>query len=245
MLRWNSSMIPKSCLEAIVQLSSPVWQGEGRARLPFSQSSWNKGLDFLHNQLLIQNTEQDLKHLTGGKKKKQAHITREVRHTSGADTTSHLCLHQLSDVGLTPNVVFNAIQSTFQGGTSHQQDEQDDVREECSEVDNLQKERCDGIHRPPCRRTGQTSGLLVQKKNRQGSEHMPTTKPSGLASSGAAFQQKQKAQATHPHFRLHLTSFRNAFFWHDLLLQQGLEKYPRHLLLSSASSKCKLKARKN
>lgn len=133
--------------------------GRGKSMTAFqSESGWNRGLDFLHNQLLIQNTEQDLKHLIEGKKKKQAHITREVHHTCEADTTSHLCFHQLSDVGLAPNVVFNAIQSTFQGGTSHQQDEQDDVREECSEVDNLQKDRCDGIHRPPCRRTAQTLG---------------------------------------------------------------------------------------
>lgn len=61
-------------------------------------------------------------------------------HASGDDTTSHLCLHQLGDVGLSPNVVFDAIQSTFQGGTSHQQDEQDDVWEERSEIDDLQKE---------------------------------------------------------------------------------------------------------
>lgn len=61
-------------------------------------------------------------------------------HASGPDTTSHLCLHQLGDVGLFPNVIFNAIQSTFQGGSSHQQDEQDDIREEGSKIDNLQKE---------------------------------------------------------------------------------------------------------
>lgn len=69
--------------------------------------------------------------------------------------TSHLCLHQLGDVGLFPNVIFNAIQSTFQGGSTHQQDEQDDIREERSEIDNLQKEeqghmlavmRCTAFH---------------------------------------------------------------------------------------------------
>lgn len=64
----------------------------------------------------------------------------EVCHDSRADTTSHLCLHQLGDVGLCPDVVFDAVPSTFQGGTSHQQDEQDDVWEECGKVDDLQQE---------------------------------------------------------------------------------------------------------
>lgn len=70
----------------------------------------------------------------------QACRTTELCHVSGAGTTSHLCLHQLGDVGLSPNVVFNAIESTFQGGTTHQQDEQDDIWEECGKVDNLQNE---------------------------------------------------------------------------------------------------------
>lgn len=81
----------------------------------------------------------------------------------GADAVSHLCLHQLGDVGLPPNVIFDAIQSTFQGSTSHQQDEQDDIGEERGEVDNLQKTgqghvRSEGMHVPLCRRNGQVLG---------------------------------------------------------------------------------------
>lgn len=40
--------------------------GRGKKVTTFQfESSWNRGLDFLHNQLLMQNTGQDMKHLTG------------------------------------------------------------------------------------------------------------------------------------------------------------------------------------
>lgn len=57
---------------------------------------------------------------------------------------AHLRLHQLGEVGLLPDVVLDAVHSPLQRGTSHQQDDEDEVGEEGCEVDHLPRETSGG-----------------------------------------------------------------------------------------------------
>lgn len=174
MLRWNSSTIPKNCLEAIAQLSSLVWQGWGRRWLSLNLSVAGIGAWTFYTTSCCYKIQGRIRSTWLDKKEGSPQNLGSVSHFWG------WCY--LSPLPPSAWWCWTVSQCSIQCHPKHppgwhlaptrwagwhmgrvQWSRQPAKRWAGTHI------RREEIHRPPCRKAGQAlgQGLLVQKKSRQ------------------------------------------------------------------------------